>query len=182
MLGIRFEDFSALGGVSTGGMGVGALSATAVLTEPDTAAFRVGGVEGTGNLVAEVVHAEGADVVASFASGPSATGPAVTRHRHGDGEAWYVATVPDAAGADAIVDALLQASGVEPVVADLPAGVEAARRGDLVTLINHGDTAVSVAVSGTDAESGAPLESIALAPQGVAFVRVPVLATVSATL
>ena len=38
------------------------------------------------------VHAIGADVVATFDDGLAAGSPALTRHRHGAGEAWYVAT------------------------------------------------------------------------------------------
>ena len=44
--------------------------------------------------------------------------------------------------------------GVEPVVAGLPEHVEAARRGDLVTLVHHGGEPVDVPIAGTDAVSG----------------------------
>ncbi|GAA3640344.1 hypothetical protein GCM10022200_24990 [Microbacterium awajiense] len=54
--------------------------------------------------------------------------------------------------------------------------------GELVTLINHGDDPAAVAVAGTNAESGDAVDVIELAPQGVAFVRVPVRTSVSATL
>jgi beta-galactosidase len=130
----------------------------------------------TGRLVAEMVHAQGAEVVATFSDGLAAGSPALTRNRHGSGEAWYVATMPDPAGIDAIVGALVAASRVQPVVADLPPQVEAARRGDLVTLINHGDSPADVVLKGTDAETGAPFESRRLASQDVLFATVPVAA------
>ena len=118
--------------------------------------FRFGGTAQSGRLVAESVHATGASVVAAFDSGLQTGAPALTRHRFGAGEAWYVATQPvgnspstgepgpDAL--DAVVAAVVEASGVRPVVEGLPAGVEAARRGDLVTLINHGDARVEIAI------------------------------------
>jgi beta-galactosidase len=187
VLGLRFEDFGALAGASTGGTGVGAQHAggsEAGGTGIDgTVAFRLGDAVYPGRLVAERVHAAGADVVAMFEDGLAAGSPALTRHRHGGGEAWYVATQPmsngpsaggpAAEGLDAVVEAVVAASGVRPVVADLPAGVEAARRGDLVTLINHGDQDAVVTIEGTDAETGAPVDQVLLASQGVAFVFAP---------
>ena len=42
-----------------------------------------------------------------------------------------------------------------------------------MTLINHGDDPVEVAIEGTDAETGAVVERVALESQGVAFVVAP---------
>ncbi|WP_374975775.1 beta-galactosidase [Microbacterium trichothecenolyticum] len=196
LLGLRFEDFGVLAGLSSGGSGVGALSADAVQAARDAASrgtvtFELDGVEQSGRLVAETVHAAGATVVAAFSSGPQAGAPALTRHRFGSGEAWYTATQPVSNGAsaggpsadalDAVVAAVVAASGVRPVVADLPAGVEAARRGDLVTLINHGDARVEIALDGTDAETGVAVERVVLDPQGVAFVSAPAATSDPAT-
>ena len=58
-------------------------------------------------------------------------------------------------------------------MAGLPARVEAARRGDLVTLINHGDEQAEIAIEGTDAETGAALSRVVLDSQEVAFVYAP---------
>ncbi|HEY9323864.1 MAG TPA: beta-galactosidase trimerization domain-containing protein, partial [Agromyces sp.] len=182
VLGIRFEDFGALGGASVGGMGVGALSAAAAPAVRATAGFTVGGTPAEGRLVAESIHAVGADVVSHFETGAAAGRPALTRHRHGAGEAWYIATLPDTAGADAVVAALVESSGVRPVVAGLPADVEVARRGELVTLINHGDDDVDIAIEGTDAETGAPVERVRLASQEAAFVLAPVVVAASGPL
>ena len=173
VLGLRYEDFGALGGASTGGTGVGGQSVRAANADA-TVAFRLGDASYAGRLVAERVHAAGAEVVAPFDDGLAAGSPALTRHRHGAGEAWYVATQPVAEGLDAVVAAVAEASGVRPVVPGLPAGVEAARRGDLVTLINHGDETVEVAFAGTDAETGAVVARVALEPQAVAFLLAPV--------
>lgn len=177
-LGVRFEDFGALAGAAAGANGVGALNVDAAHAAHSAAAggevsFTLGGSSLTGRLVAEAVHPADASVVATFTSGLRTGSPALTRHRFGAGEAWYVATQPDADGIDAVVSAVVEASGVRPVVDALPAGVEAARRGDLVTLINHGDTAVEVGVTGTDAETGLAVERVVLEAQGVAFLFVP---------
>ena len=172
VLGVRFEDFGALGGASTGGTGVGAQQSRGSGSGA-TVAFRFGDVVSPGRLVAERVHATEAEVVAVFDDGLTAGSPALTRHRYGTGEAWYIATQPASEGLGAIVQAVVEASGVLPVVADLPAGVEAARRGDLVTLINHGDRDAIVAIEGTDAETGAALSRRLLEPQQVAFVLAP---------
>ncbi len=178
VLGVRFEDFGALGGASTGGTGVGAQAAST--TGPgESVTFGLGGRSLAGRLVAERVHALDATVMASFQTGLAAGSPALTRRTHGTGEAWYVATQPVAEALDAVVAAVVEASGVQPVVAGLPTGVEVARRGDLVTLINHGDDRVEIEIEGTDAETGAAVERIALESQEVAFVYAPVTAGVS---
>jgi beta-galactosidase len=187
VLGVRFEDFGALAGAATSASGVGALNTETTPGIPAGAAsevaFLLDGTAQAGRLVAESVHPAGATVVAAFESGLQAGSPALTRHRFGAGEAWYTATQPVSDGAsagrpspdalDAVVAAVVEASGVRPVVADLPAGVEAARRGDLVTLINHGDARVEVAIEGTDAETGVSVARAVLEPQGVAFVWAP---------
>ena len=172
LLGVRYEDFGALGGPSTGGSGVGAQT-TASAPGGETVTFWVGDTSATGSLLAEVVEPIGADVIAAYADGHSAGRPAVTRHRSGLGEAWYVTTVPDAAGIDAIIAAVVAASGVRGLVEDLPAGVEAARRGDLVTVINHTDQHVRFALAGVDLETGTVGDTHELAPRGVLFALSP---------
>lgn len=177
VLGVRFEDFGALGGRTTGGTGVGAQVARRGDDGGEHVGFRLGGIPATGSLFAEIVHPAGADVVAAFTDGAAAGRPAVTRHAFGAGEGWYVATLPDADGLDALIGAVAEASGVRPVVEGLPRGVEAARRGDLVTVVNHTDDAVEIEIEGTDAETGASVDRLALDPQGVAFVYAPAAAS-----
>ncbi|OAH09895.1 beta-galactosidase [Streptomyces jeddahensis] len=71
-----------------------------------------------------------------------ADSPALTRHRFGTGQGWYLSTRLDDADYGALVGRLLKEAGVEPDVPGLPAGVEAVtrhaadgRRWDV--LINH---------------------------------------------
>ena len=89
--------------------------------------------------------------------------PAVTRRGLGDadgdgdgtgGAAWYVATRLDPAGADALTGRVLSEAGVEPVVADVPVGVDVTRRRDgersWLFVVNHTDAEVALDVTGHD--------------------------------
>jgi beta-galactosidase len=76
----------------------------------------------------EEMRAEAAEVVASYAAGPLDGLPAVTRHRFGQGTAWYVSTRLDDASYAALIGRVLAETGVAPVLPGLPAGVEAVRR------------------------------------------------------
>ncbi|WP_240477265.1 beta-galactosidase [Jiangella muralis] len=91
----------------------------------------------TGRLWSEYTHADGADVLATFAAGDVAGWPAVTRNSVGSGSAWYVATHPDAAGLGRVAGALLDAAGVGGVLDRSADGVEAIVRGDATFLLNH---------------------------------------------
>ena len=91
-----------------------------------------------GHSLAEVVRVDGAAVLETFDHG----GPALTRHRYGSGEGWYLATLADVAGKSAVAGRLADRAGVAPVMADLPPRVEACARGDVVTLINHNSVPV----------------------------------------
>jgi beta-galactosidase len=107
----------------------------------------------TADLWSERTSLAGAEAVRTWADGPLAGGPAVTRRAVGQGAAWYVGTRPDPEGLGRVVDAVLAEAGVEPEVADLPAGVEAVRRhahdgSRFLFVINHTDTDVSVPATG----------------------------------
>lgn len=56
---------------------------------------RKGQEPGQGRRFMEVVHAQGCEVEATFTNGYAAGKPAITRHRYGRGQAYYVATQPD---------------------------------------------------------------------------------------
>jgi beta-galactosidase len=101
----------------------------------------------------------------------------VTRHEAGRGVAWYVGTVfQEDAFYDHLIDRLLRDAGVERWV-DLPEGVEASvREGGgkkLVFLINHNDTARTVAIAPgkRDLLVGQVLgDRVTLGPYGVAVI------------
>ena len=160
LLGIRLEDFGALV----------APDAHAGAPGQREARFAGSGIAGgadvVGTLVAEELHViAGTDAAAeaAFTSGRLAGHPALTRRTAGRGTARYLATVPDEDGVQAVVDHVLADAGVEPVVAGLPEHVEAARRGDLVTVINHGGDPVDVPVAGVDAVTGERIDGVRLA-------------------
>jgi beta-galactosidase len=107
---------------------------------PGEATVRWGDTVFDGDVLAEVLRIDGAEVLGTFGDG----GPAFTRHAFGAGEAYYLATMADAAGRSAIARDLVDRAGITPVMAGLPPGVEACARGDLVTVINHNTEPVTV--------------------------------------
>ncbi|MFV0286379.1 MAG: beta-galactosidase [Demequina sp.] len=156
-LGVSIDDFGALARPGAAGQG------EAPLDGP------FGTV--TGTLLAEEVVLRGAAPVATFVTGRRDGDAALTEHAYGSGVGWYLATVPDEAGADAIAGWALERAGVAPVLAGLPATVEAAQRGNVVTVINHGDSDVTVALAGRDLLAGVQVTTVTLAPYGYALVE-----------
>jgi beta-galactosidase len=165
VLGVGLDDFGALA-EHPGGPVMPVPARDAIGVDWQGFAFR-------GSLLAEELRAEGAEVLARFTDGIPAGRPALTRNAAGEGEAWYAGTQPDRAGIRRIVDGLLERAGVEPVLPGLPEGVEAARRGDVVFVINHSAAAVRLAVDAHDLEAGAAVTGVDLAPEGVAVLRSP---------
>ncbi|GAA1059272.1 beta-galactosidase [Agromyces bracchium] len=185
LCGIRIEDFGALvapdaaAGVpgeriapfAGAGAGAGAVTDATAATDAtstdatgDAGAGAGAAISGVGTLLAEEIHvvADDARVEAAFVGGRRAGDPALTVHPVGAGTARYLATVPDEAGVQSVVDHLLVASGVEPVVAGLPDHVEIARRGRLVTVVNHGGPEASVDLAGTDAVTGDRVDRVVI--------------------
>ncbi|WP_062299967.1 beta-galactosidase [Demequina maris] len=114
------------------------------------------------SLWSERVELRGAEAVASFASGPALGHPAVTRHRRGDGLAWYAAT---ALAADAYAALVARAADDAGVSRDPHAGphVELVRRTGhgrtYVFAINNSDRPVPLDVRGTDLLTGEVLRA-----------------------
>lgn len=154
-LGIRFEDFTVL-------------SLTA--GEVATSVTFDGDVAGSGSILAESVHATDAEVLARFADGPSTGWPALTQHNTGRGSAFWFASIPDEEAARSIVGRLVETADVQPVVANLPPHVEAARRGSVTTVINHGNTPVELTVEGTDLLAGETVSTFTLDAQEFRFI------------
>ena len=158
VLGVGIEDFGAL---VTPGSGPG--ESVAQLSGP------FGTVHGT--LLAEEVRLQGADAVARFSAGRRQGDPALTQFSGAGGTGWYVATVPDEDGCDAIAGHVLAAAGVRPVVEGAPSTVDVSRRGDVVTAINCGAEPVTVPLGGRDLLADTPVERVTLEPWGFAVVR-----------
>ncbi|MFC8537715.1 beta-galactosidase [Streptomyces sp. NPDC057249] len=118
----------------------------------------------------ELEAAEGTEVVAAYRDGELAGLPAVLRR----GGAVYVSTLPEPPALRALLADVVREAGVEPVLAGLPEGVEAVRRGELLFLLHHRREMVTVAVPGTyvDLLTGrAVTDRIALGRYGVAVLR-----------
>ena len=106
----------------------------------------------------ERLHLAGASAEATYVDGPLPGVPAVTRHEHGRGAAWYVATRIDQPAVATLVARVTAEAGVRPVVATRP-GVEATERTDgerhWVFLVNHTNTPADLDLRGHDLLRGA---------------------------
>ncbi|EHB59600.1 beta-galactosidase [Paenibacillus lactis] len=78
-------------------------------------------------ILCDVIHAEGAEVVAEYGSDYYKGMPSLTVNRFGQGKAWYVASSPDAKFLQDLMKTICAEHGIQSVL-DAPAGVEAARR------------------------------------------------------
>lgn len=118
-----------------------------------------GGAELSGDVWTEFVVPRGAETVWTYGDGLAAGRPAVTRHRHGEGTAWYVSTRLDARALDAVLGAAAEDAGIAPR-ADLPHDVEVVRRageqGEYLFAINHSavDAKVPLETPGTELLTG----------------------------
>ncbi|WP_406282059.1 beta-galactosidase [Streptomyces sp. NBC_00209] len=118
----------------------------------------------------ELEAAEGTEVLAAYRDGELAGLPAVLRR----GRAVYVSTLPEPPALRALLAGVVREAGVEPVLAGLPEGVEAVRRGELLFLLHHRREMVTVTVPGVyeDLLTGrAVTDRIALGRYGVAVLR-----------
>ncbi|MFC7328411.1 beta-galactosidase [Marinactinospora rubrisoli] len=166
LLGVRVEEFHPLGPEESVPLAVDA-------GRPEL---------GAGSDWSERVHLAGAEAVAGYAAGPLAGLPAVTRHRHGAGTAWYVSTrLSDDAFGRLLGLAAPHVAGA-PGAGAVPAGVEVVRRHRdgtaWVFVLNHTEAAHRLDVEGLglrrgarDLVSGAPAEGLRLAAGGVAVLE-----------
>ena len=116
----------------------------------------------TATVWSEHLRAEGAEVLATYDGAGLDGRPAVLRH----GNAFYVSTVPPADVLTAVVADCLAAAGIAPPLADVPAGIEVALRGDLLFALNHGDAEVTLPWTGTDLVTGSDVDGLARVPAG----------------
>ncbi|MFE0472913.1 beta-galactosidase [Streptomyces sp. NPDC058947] len=123
---------------------------------------RITGPDGTelgADVWTEFVVPRGADTVLAYADGPAAGLPAVTRHRLGEGTAWYVSTRLGADGLDTLLGRAAADARIAPRP-DLPRDVEVVRRtgesGTYLFAVNHtgADAKVPLEVPGTELLTG----------------------------
>lgn len=83
--------------------------------------------EAAGEIVANIMHLEGAQTLATYGGTGFYSGtPAVTVNGYGDGRAYYIGTPLDVCGMDALIGPIIDEAGLEPIVT--PDGVEVAER------------------------------------------------------
>ncbi|OQR62095.1 beta-galactosidase [Streptomyces maremycinicus] len=123
---------------------------------------RVTGPDGTaldGDVWTEFVVPRGAETVWTYADGLTEGRPAVTRHRLGEGTAWYVSTRLGPEGLDALLGRAAEDAAIAPR-ADLPRDVEVVRRsggtGSYLFAVNHTatDAKVPLETPGTELLTG----------------------------
>ena len=128
------------------------------------------------SVLGERLRAEGAEVLARFGAGHLSGAPAITRHRGGDGAAWYLGAIVSDDALAAVLDDALDAAGVTGVLPDrvLPDGVEAVQRGEALFLLNHGDQDRRVTLPGLrrDLLSDADVEGQLTLASGAAMVLI----------
>lgn len=114
-----------------------------VLAETDNAC----GLNGSyaARHLCEILHAETAEVLATYADEFYAGSPAVTVNQFGAGRAFYIASRNDDRFADDLLGGLIASLNLKSAwPAPLPAGVSATRRGETVFLMNFNGHAVAV--------------------------------------
>ncbi len=154
LLGVRVEEFHPLAAATSVALSGGA----------------------SGSVWSETVHLTGAVANVRYDGGPLDGRPAVTRHRVGSGDAWYVSTRLTDDAYTGFLRAVAERAGVAPVRPRLPAGVEVVRRvaGDRTWLfaINHGETPYDLRADGVDLLTGEPVtRDTVLAPGAALVVR-----------
>ncbi len=123
------------------------------------------------HLWSERLRATTAETVATFADGPAAGSPAITRNAHGRGSAWYLATQLEPAALADRIGAIAREAGVRPPVAvEAPGAFEIVRRrgedASYVFVVNHGDTELVADVRGTELITGTAVEDRLRVPSG----------------
>jgi beta-galactosidase len=129
-------------------------------------------------LLCDRVHPTTARTIATYTDDFYAGEAAFTRNVRGDGQAYYLATLPDDAGLKTVLSRLCAERGIGSPLADgapPPEGIEVAERvapdgTRVLYLLNHGSTSVSVTVPAgtTDLLTGDDLATtVELEPLGV---------------
>jgi beta-galactosidase len=149
-LGVRVEEFSPLAPGTALGLSDGS----------------------TARLWSEQLRTTTATAVATFADGPAAGIPAVTRNSWGEGAAWYVATLLDPAPFRSLIARAAAEAGVQAPARVRDAGgpleLVRRRRGDASYLfvVNHGPHAATVDADGEELTTGAPVSGALVVPGG----------------
>ena len=93
------------------------------------------------NLLFEIIRLEDAEIMATYGQDFYAGTPALTRKQTGKGSAWHVASSPNAAFINGLLEHLCAEIGIQAVLPDLPDGVEVTCRSkagqNFYFILNH---------------------------------------------
>ena len=144
---------------------------TDALTDEEANQIILNGSKYTCNTLCDLIHAETAQVLGTYASDFYTGEPCVTRNDLGSGAAYYIATRPDADGLDAFYRMAFNRAHVDSLVNNLPRGVQVTRRGGTLFVMNFSGRATSVNLPDcTDALTGEKVEGNT--PLGMYEVRI----------
>ena len=159
LLGLRVEEYAPFD-----------IDQTNSLITPD-------GTQLSASLWADVIQLQGAESLAQFEQDYFQGSPALTRHDFGTGQAYYLGTELSSTGMDWLMDLLIRKTDIQPVVANLPQGVEALRRASgrksWLFLLNHTNQEQSIPLPtpGQDLLTGNSLQTtLSLPARGVAVI------------
>ncbi|TYP71388.1 beta-galactosidase [Paenibacillus methanolicus] len=129
------------------------------------------------SILCDLIHAETADVLAAYGQDFYQGMPVLTRNRFGSGEAYYVASSPEASFLQGFLGELCARRGIAPLPG-VAQGVEATRRvkdgRSYLFVLNHNAEAASIDLKhgGTDLLTGASLSGVSeIAGRGVLIVE-----------
>lgn len=106
------------------------------------------------NRLADLLHAESAEVLATYGSDFYAGMPVVTRNAYGSGHAYYLASDPEAAFLDAFYEGIAQQYGLAPALV-VPEGVEGVevsvrhtQQHAVIFVLNHNAHSLTIDLAG----------------------------------
>ncbi|MFC4306362.1 beta-galactosidase [Cohnella boryungensis] len=131
------------------------------------------------SVLCDVVHPEGAEVLATFGREFYQGQPALTRHAFGKGEAWYIATSPEPAFLERLILQLCASKGIEPLL-ETPYNVEATYREKdgrkYLFILNHNDKAETVNIGPRQhkdlLDGGEASGELTLEPKGLKLLQI----------
>ncbi|WP_042197736.1 beta-galactosidase [Paenibacillus camerounensis] len=104
------------------------------------------------NLLCDLIHSEGAEVLAHYGSDFYKGMPVLTANSFGEGKAYYVASSPEAGFLHGFLANLAEENGIGPLVS-APAGVESVQRVkdgvSYLFLLNHNEGECTADIGGT---------------------------------
>lgn len=148
---------------------------TDALYEEDRQSVTFGGVSYPVRRSCDLLHAEGAQVLAAYDRDFYAGTPAVTCNRYGRGRAWYVGFDDDGAFTSAFMEELIRELDLpRPLPGPIPYGVSVQQRGERIFLLNFLDSPARLPLPAayTDELTGGRVEGEAQLPPYGAMVLI----------